>query len=756
MIKLIKNIFGILVVLSCTMACKEDFSVDLSNRQFIRLDKQAVSITVGEKYTIRAVSDTLGSASKSLTWRVLDPAIASVVGGENQSAIITGLGEGTTVIEVASTDGSLKYYTDLTVSKDRVLKILAIGNSFSEDAVENYLHDLAVAAGQKVVIGNMYIGGQSLEGHWQNASENRDAYQLRRIAVDGSRNTTNNQTLAAAIAGENWDYISFQEVSQQSGIIDGYQEYLPQLVDYARALTTNPEVKFILHQTWAYAQDSNHEGFNNYERDQVKMYDAIVDAVLQAKDIGRVDMVIPSGTAIQNARTSYLGDKFTRDGYHLSLGAGRFTAAATWFEAIFGNVLANTYAPDNLSPYDAMLVKNAAAAAVTAPAEITELTAFLYPEPNYFELNSPMYIDFGNVESPAPFNNFKHPNDLKISDLKDAEGSNTGFAIELSEPFTGTLDRGLQNALGMPTSASQDMFFSDGINIPQSGLTVSNLNREKKYTFVFYGAINDNDTETQYTVVGKNEGRGLLDNDNNLAKLVVIRDIEPADDATISIKMSAGPNNNQWARFFGVNAMVILPEGMDVPFASNNFELQRPVYVDFGTLPAAAPFNFVDSPWGAPYHDLKDEQGVSTGFSMTVTDRFNDQNHSGAPANMLGWPGTVSQDAFWGDRGNPTSGFTLYNLNTDATYQLVFYGSRWGVGDNRETQYIVKGATESSTALNASDNDSEMAVIGGIKPAADGTIDIVVSAGPNNDNGDRFYYINAMVITPDGYALPGM
>src|SRR5690606_31831969 len=106
------------------------------------------------------------------------------------------------------------------------------------------------------------------------------------------------------------------------------------------------------------------------------------------------------------------------------------------------------------------------------------------------------------------------------SDLKDAEGSNTGFAIELSEPFTGTLDRGLQNALGMPTSASQDMFFSDGINIPQSGLTVSNLNREKKYTFVFYGAINDNDTETQYTVVGKNEGRGLLDNDNNLAKLV--------------------------------------------------------------------------------------------------------------------------------------------------------------------------------------------------------------------------------------------
>ena len=272
----------------------------------------------------------------------------------------------------------------------------------------------------------------------------------------------------------------------------------------------------------------------------------------------------------------------------------------------------------------------------------------------------------------------------------------------------------------------------------------------------FYGAIGDNDTETRYTVTGKNEGTGLLDNDNNLAKLVVIRDIEPADDATISIKMSPGPNNSQWARFFGVNAMLILPEGMDVPFPRNNFELQHPVYVDFGTLRASAPFNFFDSPWGAPVFDLKDAQGSNTGFSMTVTDRFNDQNHSGAPTNTLGLPAEVSRDAFWGDRGNPTSGFTLYNLNTDATYQFVFYGSRWGVGDNRETQYVVKGATEGSTLLNASNNDSELATVGGIKPAADGTIDIVVSAGPNNDNGDRFYYINSMMITPDGYSLPGM
>lgn len=738
------------------MACKQDFSVDLSNRPFVRLDKQAVSITVGEQYRIKVVTDTLGTASTTLSWRVLDPEVASVEAAENQTAIITGLKEGSTVVEVESTDGGVRYFSDLTVGKDRVIKILAIGNSFSEDAVENYLHDFATAAGYNVLIGNMYIGGQSLEGHWLNASENRDAYQLRRIAVDGSRGSANNQTLQAVIASENWDYISFQEVSQQSGIMDGYQEYLPQLVDYARALTTNPEVKFVLHQTWAYAQDSNHEGFNNYGRDQTQMFEAIVDAAWQAKDIAGMDMVIPAGTAIQNARTSYLGDKFTRDGYHLSLGAGRLTAAATWFEAIFGNVLANTFVPENLSPYDTDLAKNAAAAAVATPTEVTVLTDFLQPAPNDFELNAPLYIDFGGVASGEPFNNFGHPNDLKVSELKDANGANTGFAIEVAEPFTGTLDRGLQNALGMPTSASQDMFFSDGINIPQSGFTVSNLNREEKYTFVFYGAINDNDTETQYTVVGKNEGTGSLDNDNNLGKLVVIKDIEPADDATIAIKLSAGPNNNQWAKFFGVNAMLILPAGMEVPFTSNTFALQHPVHVDFGTLMAGGNYNYFGSPHGAPVFDLKDDMGTNTGFSMVVTDRFSDQNHSGAPTNTLGLPGEVSRDAFWGDRGNPTSGLTLYNLNVDATYQLVFYGSRWGVGDNRETQYVVKGATEGTALLNASDNDSEVAIVGGIKAAADGTIDIVVSAGPNNDNVDRFYYINSLLLAPEGYVFPGM
>ncbi|MDE5625793.1 MAG: DUF4886 domain-containing protein, partial [Muribaculaceae bacterium] len=40
-----------------------------------------------------------------------------------------------------------------------VVRILAIGNSFSEDAVDQYFHEICAAAGKKVVVGDLYIPG---------------------------------------------------------------------------------------------------------------------------------------------------------------------------------------------------------------------------------------------------------------------------------------------------------------------------------------------------------------------------------------------------------------------------------------------------------------------------------------------------------------------------------------------------------------------------------------------------------------------
>ena len=56
------------------------------------------------------------------------------------------------------------------------IKILAIGNSFSVDATE-YLWNMLDDAGiEEVIVGNLYIGGCSLDTHWSNMSNNKNAY----------------------------------------------------------------------------------------------------------------------------------------------------------------------------------------------------------------------------------------------------------------------------------------------------------------------------------------------------------------------------------------------------------------------------------------------------------------------------------------------------------------------------------------------------------------------------------------------------
>ena len=88
------------------------------------------------------------------------------------------------------------------------IKVLAIGNSFSQDAVEQYLHELGEAEGITMIIGNMFIGGCSLERHVQNIRNNAPAYAYRKVEKDGEKTETRSMTIEKALADEKWDYIS--------------------------------------------------------------------------------------------------------------------------------------------------------------------------------------------------------------------------------------------------------------------------------------------------------------------------------------------------------------------------------------------------------------------------------------------------------------------------------------------------------------------------------------------------------------------
>lgn len=70
--KIFNTVFGMLLIMWSCVSCDKDFSVDLSDRGYVRLNKQAVSLTVGEKYRIKANTDSVDIKSKQLTWSIKD------------------------------------------------------------------------------------------------------------------------------------------------------------------------------------------------------------------------------------------------------------------------------------------------------------------------------------------------------------------------------------------------------------------------------------------------------------------------------------------------------------------------------------------------------------------------------------------------------------------------------------------------------------------------------------------------------------
>ena len=97
------------------------------------------------------------------------------------------------------------------------MRILMIGNSFSDDTAE-YLYQIAVDAGVKAPeIGNLYIPGCPVSLHALNAREDRPAYEYREN-TDGHWVNTPGYKLSTALTGRQWDFISLQQASGLSRI----------------------------------------------------------------------------------------------------------------------------------------------------------------------------------------------------------------------------------------------------------------------------------------------------------------------------------------------------------------------------------------------------------------------------------------------------------------------------------------------------------------------------------------------------------
>lgn len=263
---------------------------------------------------------------------------------------------------------------------DGALKILAIGNSFSDDTMD-YVWQIADSLGVgEVCVGTMYIGGSSLDGHAQNAANDAAAYYYR-VNTGGNWVTTMQYKMSDALSSQNWDFVCLQQQSGNSGVESSYTA-LSALTEYVRThLPADAYTQIVWNMTWAYQSDSTNGDFGKYDNDQTIMYESIVSAV-QARVVPLSDIaaVVPCGTAIQNARTSFIGDHLTRDGYHLDYDIGRYIAGLTLVGKLTGLPLSGAYAPDGVDPDQKKVAIESADNAINTPFAVTNSAYPVRPE----------------------------------------------------------------------------------------------------------------------------------------------------------------------------------------------------------------------------------------------------------------------------------------------------------------------------------------------------------------------------------------
>ncbi len=241
------------------------------------------------------------------------------------------------------------------------MNVLSIGNSFSTNA-HRFIPQMAKAAGKELLLCNLFIGGCSLEKHWNNWREEKTEYEYEvYLPFETEMTRADEIALHEAVEDEEWDIITLQQCSQLSGVPESYSPYLSELAEYCRMV--QPKAKIMLHQTWAYENGADHPGFALYGKNQTEMYQALTESYANAAMESDIDLIIPCGRAWQSARNT-IGDILTVDGYHGN-DLGCYLAGACFYEMIFGeSIYGNEFYPDGIDKSTVDILKICAHTAV--------------------------------------------------------------------------------------------------------------------------------------------------------------------------------------------------------------------------------------------------------------------------------------------------------------------------------------------------------------------------------------------------------
>lgn len=226
------------------------------------------------------------------------------------------------------------------------LNVLFIGNSFSIDTaagLPTFFKDMNI---NNVNVYVLYKPGCSLRQHYEMLLSREKAYEFYRYNSKGDKRLEKNISINEIMSRYKYDIVVFQQYSMESGKYETYEPYLSKLIQAYNSLKSGARTTFAFNQTWAV--NSKKKDISIYGS-QEKMYKSICSAVKEMKYNSGIDIIIPCGTAVQNARNMnslVTYNELNRDDLHMDYVMGRYLTACTFFEAIitpvFGYNLSDT------------------------------------------------------------------------------------------------------------------------------------------------------------------------------------------------------------------------------------------------------------------------------------------------------------------------------------------------------------------------------------------------------------------------------
>lgn len=341
--------------------------------------------------------------------------------------------------------------------------------------------------------------------------------------------------------------------------------------------------------------------------------------------------------------------------------------------------------------------------------------------------------------------------------LMNLEGETTAVSLQILSRFNGANENGATVGGPYPGSATRDSLYGNtelfgSLENVTPRFKLYGLDAGASVGLTFYASrlgVADN-RETRYTVIGEATAHVDLDAANNTTNTVRMAGVIADAAGEITIELSAGPNNNNANHFTYLGVLQLELPGntrvlIDFGAAGTPTEAEEPgpaiawnnLTTDIGTNSEGQLAGLVTT------------NGTATEMALQMVARFNGANLNGSTAATV-FPATATRDSLFGNTAtfsgleNVFPGFKLTGLNPDYAYDFTFYGSRTGVSDNRETRYTVRGTAEEFADLDTANNVDGVAQVKGIRPDASGEVTVSLSAGPNNNNGNRFTYLGAM------------